>query len=343
MNNLRLGANPRPSRPRRRVGPSRRQPTRQRRPLHELWHPMMHTGTWVPSSLRTTPTLRVHDQVTFELNAIAVEDTVCLINPMMINDTSADDGDLSTRFIGVTGSGIQAGTAGTVISTGTMASAPPGRYRLHRLAVTLACTGPSAGGALIPSTFAKIGVLRATLDPNTFTTFATISAFLAQRSELHMATAWDLMTHPRHIASYPLDYLMWQQLKKSVNGVVAVANLAPTDDMCTIAIALAHTTTALAVERYIVTVHMEWDCLPSDDAGSAAMVASAIVQQPSLSDDIVHGAIAAAQTVQGVFEKGELVAAGVNKAVEAVRGFTTALPRPVSALLGRGLPALMNV
>ena len=282
----------------------------------------MRTEAWVPAALKCTPTMRVRDYVVYKLQAGTLNPAVLLLAPQMTNVISAIPGLLSNQYYGVFGAGATAGNAGALQATGQVSTVGPGRYRLHRMGITVVCTGPAAGN-LLPNSHVRMGCLASPIDPISFPTYNSIATYLTGRPELHTFTGYSLMTCPRHIAAYPVDRLDWATLKSAVLTSIAATNFEPADTLSQIVLYISTTNSGL--EDYQITVHGEWDVLPADD--SNPVLSSAINQLPSLPERIVDDAITAARTVTGVFEKGEAVAAGIGNAVKAVQGFTNEIGR----------------
>lgn len=329
---------PRPK-PKARPQPKRRAAMRTRPPVvpsrstghHELWHPVMSSTTWVPESLKTTPLLRVRDYGNFVTGLItgAANPVVIILQPCLNN------GLFILGQLGKFGAGATAGNAGTILASAQNATTAynTGRARIHRMGVTVACLGPTAAGALLPTSFVRFGALRTIMQPNDYADFTAIAAWTATKSELHTKTAFELMHKAAHVCSFPVDKIEWQSLKQA--QTTNVAAYSPDDSLAPIIIVLS---TSATFDQYNVTVHVEYDYLPSDDAVTLAH--SCAVVQPSLPMRIVDGAISAASSVAGVFEKGMQVAGQLGRLYSAVNQFTSPAPRPYPAIALRGVPAL---
>jgi len=141
------------------------------------------------------------------------------------------------------------------------------------------------------------------------------------------------MTKPAHCCSYPVDLLDWELLKSATP--TTTASYLADDSLGTIVIILGVSTT---LDQYNLTVHADYDVLPSDDIGS--LIHSCSVTHPSLPMRVIDGAISAAQSVGGVFEKGMQIAGSLGRFASAVHQFTAPVPRAYPAIAIRGVPAL---
>lgn len=293
-----------------------------------LWHPVFSTHSWVPRSLALTPTIRVRETTTYTAGLItgAAFPLGIVIGPG--TTTAAGDRTVSTGGVGRFGAGATVGTGGTAMATTLASTLPLGRVRLHRLAVTVSCLGPTAVGVLLPSSHIRIGVLRNPLDARNYATWNDVTTHLASKSELHSYTAYSLMMKPCHAASYPLDVRAWEMLHE-VDPVYALATTEIGDELATIAILIS---TSATLDQYCITVHSDWDVLPSDDAAGAAILSSAAVHQPSLPETVINAAISGAQAVHGVFEAGlELVGKAANT-VTSLANMYAAVPQATRAM-----------
>jgi len=125
----------------------------------------------------------------------------------------------------------------------------------------------------------------------------------------------------------------WESLKTATN--VTSIPYSGDDALGTIVIILS---TASTLDQYNLTVHVDYDILPSDDQSS--LVHSCAVVHPSLPMSILDGAVSAASSVAGVFEKGMQVAGSVGRIASAIHQFTSPLPRAYPSIAMRGVPAL---
>jgi hypothetical protein len=304
---------------------------------HELWQPLFHNETWVPRSLQHTPLVRIRDFGQTYITAGAINPVLMLLQPNL------SGGQMQMGLLGKSGAGLTAGSAGTIFQTFNSAATQygEGRARLHRMGCTVSCLGP-AGTALLPNGFVKLGCLRSVPRPGAFATWGDLVTHVGAKSELHTRTGYDLMTKPCHVASYPVDTGEWKQLIQA--NSTTVADYTPLDTMATIGILIS---TSSNGETYLITSHVEYDYLPSDDGPSTAglLLGAAAVRHPSLLDGVVDAAIGAAGTVAGVFEKGEAIVSAVQRARTAYQQLTTAIPRPYPAIAGSGsgLRALLDM
>lgn len=293
--------------------------------LHEIWHPAMSQHVWVPASLKNTALVRVRDYGQFQIVAGGAN-PVCVLISGCLNTSGA----LHIGQMGVTGAGATAGTAGTPLTSFNNFSAAyvAGRARLHRVGVTVSCLGPSAAGVLLPNTYLRMGALRSIMTPGSFATFADIANALGAKADLHTKTAYELMQKSAHVCATPIDRLEWQQLKPCVAGTTA--NYTADDGLATIAFLIGIGT---SLDVYNFTVHLDYDYLPADEA--ATLVSSAAVTHPSLPERVLDSAANAANTVAGVFEGGERVAAGIARAGVAISRAVGHMPSAYPALTGR--------
>ena len=293
----------------------------------ELWHPVFHTKSWVPRSLALTPCIRLRDTNTFStglttgLNYLPI-----LIQPM--TGTASGAATLACNLIGRFGAGATAGTAGTPMAPAFMGAIGSGRARLHRLAVTLSCTGATVAGALLPTSIVKFGALRQPLDPASFPTWADLATHLMAKSELHTATAYSIMTKPVHVASFPVDVRDWESYKEITTGA-AIGAVDVDDTMATIAILIG---TAASGDQFHITVHSDWDVLLADDGNANLVASSAAVTHPSLPQSIIERATAGALEVAGVFDRGVELAHAAYTAYQSARQAFAVAPRAVRAI-----------
>lgn len=297
----------------------------------------MNNVTWVPKSLQFTPLVRVRDFGQTFITAGAINPVLMLLQP------NVSSGQLQLGLLGKSGAAGTLGSSGTTFQSFNAAASQygEGRARLHRMGCTVSCLGP-AGTALLPNGFVKLGCLRSVPRPGAFNTWADLVTHVGVKSELHARTGYDLMTKPCHVASYPVDVGEWKQLIQANN--TSTTDYTPLDTMATIAILISTSSNA---ETYLITVHAEYDYLPSDDgpAGSGMLLGAAAVRHPSIADGVVDAALNAAGTVAGVFEKGAQIVASVNRVATAYQQFTTSVPRPYPAIAagGGGLRALLDM
>jgi hypothetical protein len=245
---------------------------------------------------------------------------------------------LVCNIIGRFGAGGTLGTAGTAMSSGLMATIPNGRARLHRLAVTLSCTGATLAGTLFPTSIVKYGALRAPLDPASFPTWGDIATHLLSKSEMHTATSYSIMNKPVHISSFPIDFREWESFKEVTTGAT-IGALDIDDCMATIAILIG---TSASSDQFHVTVHSDWDILPADDGGANNILAGTSVQHPVMPANIIERATQGALEVAGVFEKGIELAHAAYGAYETAKRAVAVAPRAVRAIetSTRGMLAL---
>ena len=210
-------ARPPPSRP-------RRAPLRKRAPVglrrtprpsapqhpHELLSPVFHQVSWIPKCLQHTATVRVTDRSQINFTTAAGDVNTLLFG---VWESTAAPGNLVPNLLGVRGVNATLGTTGVNMDANLMTTAPPGRCRLNRYGVTLTCNGPTAAGALLPTSTVRIGAIKSVLDPSFFPTYADISGTLQTKTELKSTTAYALMTRPMHVTSYPLDIHDWESMK----------------------------------------------------------------------------------------------------------------------------------
>lgn len=310
----------------------------QRRPFvtsgRDIWHPIFHGSAWVPRSLSQTPSVRVRDYVQLSVIADAAVTTSLILQPMTTTVSGAPT--LVCNYIGRVGAGATAGNAGTPIVTNLASGFPSGRVRLHRLAFTITCLGPTAAGVLLPASHIKFGALRSPLDTNSFADFAAIAFHLGSKSELQTRSAYELMTKTAHACSYPIDYRDWENFKE-VSVAASFPNTDVDDTLATLVVTISGTTT---LDRFIITVHTDYDLLPADDASGAALLSSAASKHPSLADGVIQRAIQGAVEVAGVFERGVEFVRGVQAAVDSARQLTTGLPRATRAIANYARPQL---
>jgi len=233
-----------------------------------------------------------------------------------------------TNIVGVYGASTQAGNAGNVIAPAFGVSFPAGKARMHRLGVSIACLGPTALGAVLPTSYVKFGVLKTPMDATAYATWGLLCNSLLSKSELATSTGAQLMYTPRHVASYPQDRIAWESLKR-INAGAAVANLTPDDALGTIAILFS---TGASADQYALTVHVDWDVMLNDDAGSADLLSSAAIKHPELPTGILDRAVAAAESVAGVFEKGASIVQTGIKVAGVVEQAYSAVPRAARSL-----------
>jgi hypothetical protein len=252
--------------------------------------------------------------------------------------TAAGAATIVCNIIGRFGAAGTLGTAGAAMVPALMSTVPQGRARLHRLAVTLSCTGSTALGALLPTSLVKYGALRAPLDPAQFATYGDVATHLLTKSELHTATSYSIMSRPVHISSYPIDVRDWENFKEITTGA-ALGAVDVDDTMATIAILIG---TSGTVDQYHVTVHADYDILVADDASGAALVSGTAVQHPVMPQGIIERATQGALEVAGVFEKGVELAHAAYGAYETARRAFAVAPRMVRAIdnSARGMLAL---
>jgi len=340
-------------RPRRNAGPpARRVPrTKLRRGVtkrpsrltHHIWHPLMSSQSWVPDILRMTPSVRVRDYSVHTTGLITgTTNPIAIILQPTLDKTDART--LQCGIIGKFGAGATVVTAGSAIPTKNGAFFGKGRMRLHRLGVTLTCNGPTLAGALLPVSYARIGVLRTLLDPNNYTNFGGIALTLEANPAMHTFGALQLMNKPAHAASHPVDVMDWASYKEGGNA--AALDYEPDDTLAPICIYLSVGTT---LDQYTLTVHADWDYLPHDDSSGSDLMASTAVHHPSIPMNVIQETIGKVQQVSGVFEaSAESVAAtigsvgnGVRSLGEALNAFS-AFPRPARQIAARMMPALMG-
>lgn len=292
----------------------------------------MSAPTWVPPSLKSTPLVRVRDYGNFTTGLItgAANSVAILIQPCLSSTNL-----LVLGQVGKFGAGVTVGTSGTLLQTfqGITGSFPTGRARCHRIGVTLACLGPTAAGALLPTSFVRIGCARAVVNPSDFATYNDIVNWAGGKSEFHTRTAYELMMKPAHCCTYPVDMVEWESLKSATN--ISSTGYSGDDSLGTIVVTLSPSTT---LDQYNLTVHVDYDLLPSDD--QPTLVHSCAVVHPSLPMAIIDGAVSAASSVAGVFEKGMQIAGSVGRITSAIHQFTSPLPRAYPPIAMRGVPAL---
>jgi hypothetical protein len=314
-------ARPRPVlRPR--IGPRRRAGVS----VAKLWHPVFGSNAWVPRCLASTPTIRVRDYATFTVTT-GGNPVGGFIGPLW-RDVSLVGPALITNAVGSYGVAAQAPLTGsggdTLIATRQGPNFPISEARLHRIGVTVSCLGATAVGSLLPASYCRIGCMRGKVDPTTLVTWSAMVTWLESQSAMHTFSAYSLMTKSRHVASHPLDFLGWCQLRETV-GPVAGTTM-PLDTLAPICFVLGASGTA---DNYQFTLHLEWDLLV-ESGGAGTLLASAHVLHPTLPDALLHSASNLLAGCAGhVEELGVGAAAGAATALRATASF---IPPAVDAL-----------
>lgn len=316
--------------PARRPQPQRRRarrpgPSRSGASGRELWHPAFHGNSWVPKSLALTPSVRVRDQTLVVLLS-GLNGVSMLIQPYVT--TAAGQTTFAANIMARSGTAVQAGVGGTVYNGNVISAIPNGRIRLHRMAITLTCLGPTAAGVLLPSSVARFGALRSPIDANNFAVWGDLINHLATKAEMHTASSYSLMTKPAHVCSFPVDVRAWESFTE-ISTLAALPNIEPDDTLSTIAITISANAT---LDQFAVVCHCDYDVLPADDVFGAGLIASAAVHHQPVQQSLLDRAIAGASEVAGVFEKGVELASSVGNVVGRVQRAISTLPRALPAL-----------
>jgi hypothetical protein len=267
-------------------------------------HPVFTQKQWVPRALKMTPTTRVGETALFTIPCNASTATVCLIGPTI----TVANGDLvSPQSLGFYGTGTQVpfSTSVTIApvilgSLGTYG----GRIRVHRIGVTVGCSGPTAVGVLVPGGYMRFGALRGPMEIPQLPNISGIATFLDSKPELHMRTAHELLYKPVHISARPLDRVQWGEL-------MHMNNAAPVDFLDTLTIiALAFPPDA-TLTSYTVAIHAEYDFLVNEDGTGGPIVSASAVLHPSVTEEAVDGMMAAGLAVSGLVGEGAVSALGM--------------------------------
>lgn len=306
----------------------------QPRLAHEILNPVFSENAWVPKCLQYTPTVRIRDRAQLNISAVNGDTHVMLLGAWESNIAHTfGTGGIIPNLLGVRGLNVTLGNAGTNIDANLTTGLPPGRARLHRLAMTITCNGPTAVGALLPTSSVRAGVIRTLIDPFNYTNFGQVSTTLQSKTEMKTFTAYQLMTKPVHVTDYPLDVRSWESLLPQVTGTSTT--IAPNDSMAQIGLLIFGTST---LDNFSIVFHTEWDILPADDGSSPNLLASAAVRHPVAPPSLLDKAVDAATSVCGIFEKGATIISDVGNAATAVHSALNSLSR-----LPGSLPVLAGI
>lgn len=162
--------------------------------------------------------------------------------------------------IGVWGIGTGVPTSGeNAIALTNISSTVLGRFRLHRFAATVSCTGCNAAG-VTPDGVVGLGVLRGPIDRSAFATYNALGTYLLGRQEVEQVSNYSLMVQPARVVGYALDRVSYDQF--SLIGSTPNASDLMSDAMAPIAVVLPNT---VAVVSITVTIHSEWTVMYSSD------------------------------------------------------------------------------
>jgi len=277
-------------------------------PSAKLWHPALSSRAWLPRSLKMTPTLRVRDIATVTLNATGANRVAMVVQPMRAPGTT----ELSL-VAGAYGSTAVAVASWSLINPRNLANfSTAARVRMHRMALTITCLGPTGVGILVPSTYIRIGLIRAPINLDVLTA-TQIADYIEARAGLHLYSANNLMHEPVTYASCPIDWTEWAEFKDFNPSAAPPADaLEPTGALAPIGIILSP---SASLDAYAVNVHLEYDVLPCDTNGGSGFATSGAVHHPALSTEAAEAGASAILAAAGFVARG-VVAAGGDVAAE---------------------------
>lgn len=307
-------------------------------PAH-LFHPNFGTSAWVPRLLSSTPTLRVKDYVSFSVQA-GSNRVGGFIGPL-IRDLDGLGPVLNLGAIGSYGAAAAVpftGAGGDLFIVPRQSPFfPTCHARLHRIGVSVSCMGPTGAGVLLPTTYLRIGMMRAKVDPRALATWTNTCDWLEAQSTMKTFSGYNLMTAPRRVATAPLDFLDWCELRDTTTAAAGGYNNYSGDQLCPICFVIS---AASSGDNYVFTVHLEWDLLVEGAANAGTLLAGSHIFHPSVEDGFIHRATVAMHDVAGHVED---LALGAGAAVTYLgRAGSTIMRGAGSAGIPRALPALMD-
>ncbi len=200
---------------------------------------------------------------------------------------------LVPRF-GCYGSGATppGGAGEGIIASNLISPSVLGRVRMHRLAVTVSCTGTNAAG-VTPDGLVTFGTLRTPVDRTAFASYDNFSAWIVNRQGLQTTSNYSLMTKPCEIVSYPIDPITYDEFRY-VGGTPLVTDIA-VDSLAPIVFCFYPTAATVA---YAITFHVEWTIMYTGD--SVLQATSTLHQTASSSrwEEAVSAALASAGVVE---------------------------------------------
>jgi hypothetical protein len=278
----------------------------------KLWHPALSSRSWVPRSLKMTPTLRVRDIAIFTITATAANRISLVCQPYFV--TGAVSPPTFSLVAAVSGS-TAAAVAGwnTYVGRNSPNFGTAGRIRLHRMSLTVTCLGPSAAGVLVPSTYVRLGLLRTPVNQAQLTS-GQVADFIEGRQGLHLFSANNLMHDPVTYASVPIDWVDWPTFTDNSDSTSTTADaLEPTGTMAPICAVFS---ASASLDQYACNLHLEYDLLPCDINTGSGFSASGVVHHPALPTEMAEAAASAVLAAGGFIARG-VVAAGSDVAAEA--------------------------
>ena len=217
-----------------------------------------------------------------------------------------------------TGAGAPSAVPSRLLTTATV-----GRARVHRLAVTLSCTGTNSP-TTAPDGIVYMGTLRTPIDYSNslFTTFADVAALLTSREEVHACSALSLQYHPKRQVSHPLDTVSYD----SFNTISASIPVTPPlqDGMAPIVVYIPR---GVNVNSFILTVHVEWTIEYTADAVLQATARTHPTMPTSVWQQLTDGAISAGGVVSAAAGAAEGLMSLGGAAQRGYQGLARGLPR----------------
>lgn len=277
----------------------------------KLWHPALSAKSWVPRPLKMTPTLRVRDIAIFQITATAANRISLICQPCFVINVAPHS---FSTICAVSGSTSVAPAAySTYVPRNLVNFSTAARIRLHRMALTVTCLGPTAVGVLVPSTYVRIGLVRAPINTSVLTS-VQIADYIEGRSGLHLYSANNLMYEPTTYASCPIDWTGWSEFRDFADSSTTLASeLEPTGTLAPICAVFS---ASASLDAYACNLHLEYDVLPCDGVTSSGFSTSGVVHHPTMAAEVAETGAAALLAAGGFIARG-VTAVGGDIAAEA--------------------------
>jgi len=198
---------------------------------------------------------------------------------------------------------------------------------LHAVTVTVQCTN----SATAANGVVYVGTLAQRIGRQNYATWNGVASALLSRREVSSFSAYNTMTNPVVVSSYPIDMVEWSTQQPLIAVDANASNNYCGDTLAQIALVFPPTTTAV---DYNITIHTEWRVNFVD----AALSSTSIKHEPTESG-FWNKTINMASTLNGFLDNAVHIGSQVGAAVNAYRGVANTLgqlgnmARPLAALM----------